>query len=219
MPVVVEARARPSCRSRGRDDRRRSCRSARRSISPAGRARLRRVQDADIFRIDRGLHAERAADIAGQDAHLVGRRVRRCRAACSSGRTRPGCTNAASISRSSCRIRRSRRAARSRRPPGAVLTSGSFTTCAAAGEGGRHLVAVAVVIVERDIVRHVVVELRRAGLAPLRARVITAGSGSMSSDDRFGGVLGLRDASRATTQATGSPTKRTLSLASAGRGV
>ncbi len=31
------------------------------------------MQDADIFRIDRGLHAERAADIAGEDAHFVGR--------------------------------------------------------------------------------------------------------------------------------------------------
>ena len=33
------------------------------------------VQDADIFRIDRGLHAERAADIAGEHAHLVGGRA------------------------------------------------------------------------------------------------------------------------------------------------
>src|SRR4029079_402648 len=30
------------------------------------------VQDADIFRIDRSLHAERAADLAGPNADLVG---------------------------------------------------------------------------------------------------------------------------------------------------
>ena len=40
---------------------------------PAERARG--VQDADIFRIDLRLHAERAADIAGEHVHLVGRHL------------------------------------------------------------------------------------------------------------------------------------------------
>src|SRR4029078_9316546 len=35
--------------------------------------RLRGVQDADIFRIDSGPHAVLAADIAGDDVHLVRR--------------------------------------------------------------------------------------------------------------------------------------------------
>src|ERR1700751_760533 len=42
-------------------------------VGPFDRAteRARRVQDAVIFRICRLLHAERAADAVGQDAHLI----------------------------------------------------------------------------------------------------------------------------------------------------
>ncbi len=35
----------------------------------------RSVQEADIFWIDCGLHPERSADLAGDDANLVGRRT------------------------------------------------------------------------------------------------------------------------------------------------
>ena len=35
----------------------------------------RAVQDTDVFGIDRSLHAERAADLTGDHAHLVGRRA------------------------------------------------------------------------------------------------------------------------------------------------
>src|SRR6185295_10312105 len=34
--------------------------------------RARRVGEADVLRVDRPLHAERAADVVGEDAHLVG---------------------------------------------------------------------------------------------------------------------------------------------------
>ena len=85
------------------------------------------------------------------------------------------------------------------------------------GEGFGDLVAVAVVIVERDIARHIVPELRRARLGRF-ARADTAGSGSMSSATASAASLACAMVS-AITQATGSPTKRTLSPASAGRGV
>ena len=51
--------------------------AARAFVGPFHRAaeRLRRVQDADIFGVVHVLHAERAADIGGQDAHLFGRHV------------------------------------------------------------------------------------------------------------------------------------------------
>ena len=48
--------------------------AARALVGPFHRAAelARRMQHADIFGKDRRLHAERAADIAGEHAHLVG---------------------------------------------------------------------------------------------------------------------------------------------------
>ena len=83
------------------------------------------------------------------------------------------------------------------------------------GESRRHLLGVAIVIVERQVARRVVVELRRARLRR-RSASVTAGSGSMSSVTASAASLACVAVS-ATTQATGSPTKRTLSAASAGR--
>ena len=60
------------------------------------------------------------------------------------------------------------------------------------GEGLGDLVLVAIVIVERDIARHVIPDLRRAGLRRL-ARADHRGQRLDVERDRFGGVLGLRD--------------------------
>ena len=98
-----------------------------------------------------------------------------------------------------------------------LLTDLSRVTCAARGEGLRDLLGVAVVEVERDIARRLVVELRRARLRP-PARGVGHGGQRLDVElDRLGRVLGLRhglgdDAGHR------SPTKRTLSVASAGRG-
>ena len=56
---------------------------------------LRGVQDADVFRIDLRLHAERAADVAGQHVHLVGRGLHARRPGRRAGPSRPGCRSAA----------------------------------------------------------------------------------------------------------------------------
>ena len=84
------------------------------------------------------------------------------------------------------------------------------------GEGRRDRLGVAVMIIERDIAGHFVVEQRRAGRGRFLGAV-TAGSGSMSSSTASAASLACSSVS-ATTKATGSPTKRTLSVASAGRG-
>ena len=60
------------------------------------------------------------------------------------------------------------------------------------GEGLGDLVLVAIVIVERDIARHVIPELRRAGLGRF-ARAHYRGQRRDVEGDRFGGVLGLRN--------------------------
>ena len=83
-------------------------------------------------------------------------------------------------------------------------------------ERGRDLLAVAIVIVERDVARRVVVEQRRARRAASSADV-TAGSGSISTSTASAASLACSSVS-ATTHAIGSPTKRTLSVGSAGRG-
>ena len=84
-----------------------------------------------------------------------------------------------------------------------------------AGERGVDLGGVAIVIVERDVVRDVIVELRRAGLGGLRG----VGHGGQRLDIEFDGLAASRACASvsATTKATGSPTKRTLSVISAGR--
>ena len=72
-----------------------------------------------------------------------------------------------------------------------VLTISSFVTWAALGERRVELGGVAIVIVERDIVRDVVVELRRAGLGRLGG----VGHGGQRIDvdhHGFGGVARLR---------------------------
>ena len=85
------------------------------------------------------------------------------------------------------------------------------------GEGGGDLLGVAVVVVERDVARRVVVDERRAG----RAASLRPDHGRQRIDvdlDRLGGVLRLQRASRRPRRRSGSPTKRTLSVGSAGRG-
>jgi hypothetical protein len=84
------------------------------------------------------------------------------------------------------------------------------------GEGGGYLLAVAEVIVERDIAGRFVVDERRARTRASSGRT-TAGSASMSTSTASAASFACNRVS-ATTKATGSPTKRTLSVASAGRG-
>ena len=84
-----------------------------------------------------------------------------------------------------------------------MLTS-SLVTCAALREAASTFFGVAEVVVERHVARHVVVELRRAGLRGVFGEV-TAGSGSMSSSTASAASFACSAVS-ATTQATGSPT-------------
>ena len=175
-----------------------------------------RVQDADIFGIDRGLHAERAADIAGEHAHLLRPDAENIGAAGSSCRTRPGSGVQRECVALLRRIRpmaaRGSIAATTRR----VIAQRQLRDMRRLGEGGRDLLAVAVMIVERDIVRHVVVELRRARLRGFaRTRSPPAAARYRARPLRRRRAPARRF--RATTQATGSPTKRTLSFASAKR--
>ena len=85
------------------------------------------------------------------------------------------------------------------------------------GERGRHLLGVAVVVIERDIARRFVVDERRARARGVLAAATTAGSGSISTSTASAASFACSGVS-ATTKATGSPTKRTLSVGSAGRG-
>ena len=74
-----------------------------------------------------------------------------------------------------------------------------------AGEGGLDLGGVAVVIIQCHVVGDVIVKLRCAGLG----RFLGVGDGRQWVDidhHGFGGVARLRERSRATTKATGSPT-------------
>ncbi len=190
------------------------------SVHLTGRpSSARGMQQADIFGIGLRLHAEGAADIAGERRAAWPAARRGSRRAGRAGRTRPG-SPTWKVKRSLLRHRRTAIAARGSMAltTSAVVDEREPRHMRGLGEGRLHLLGVAIVIVERDIVGHVVEQLRRAGLDRRRWRVVTAGSGSMSSDDRFGRVLRLRSRVSAITQATGSPTKRTLSTASAGRG-
>ena len=79
------------------------------------------------------------------------------------------------------------------------------------GEGFGDLRGIAIVIIERDIARHVVVEQRRARLARHRARSSPPAAARCRARPLRPRPWLARSVS-ATTQATGSPTKRTLSV-------
>ena len=85
------------------------------------------------------------------------------------------------------------------------------------GEGGGDLFAVAIVIVERDIAGGLGIDLRRACRAPHPRRAPPPAARSISTSTASAASFACSGVS-ATTNATGSPTKRTLSVGSAGRG-
>jgi hypothetical protein len=146
------------------------------------------MQRADIFGIDRGLHAERAPDIAGDDMHLarlhaqdrghhaahahhaLGRRVER---------------------EPSVLVERDRCARLHRIDHDAAVDELEPGDMRGLGKRLRHARAVAVVIVERDIVGHVVVEQRRARACRF-FRIGDRGQGIDVGRDRFGRILRLQ---------------------------
>ena len=188
------------------------------SVHFTGRPSVARgMQHADIFGKDDRLHAERAADIAGQDAQPVDRRRSAPRPAWRAGRTRPGsrhgrCSGRVRVVVADRRARLHRvdddavvddaqprdMGGAARRPPrrprrrrsgsrATTLPGASSKSCGAPG---------AIASLAGRSRRSQRLDVERHGL---------------------GGVLRLRPRSSATTKATMSPTKRTLSVASAGR--
>ena len=182
---------------------------------PAERARG--MQDADVLRIDLRLHAERAADVAGDHVHLVGRDLQDVDQ-----------TGLQAHHALAARVQREplvggvvvadRRARLDRVDDHAGVEQLELDLVGGAARRPRStLSAVAIVEIER---RCCPARRRRA---PARRRaaaccgVVTTGSGSMSTSIASAASLACSSVS-ATTQAIGSPTKRTLSVGSAGRG-
>ena len=152
------------------------------------------VQDADVFRIDRSLHAERAADLTGHHAHLVGGRAQDIHQrglhavdALARGIERPFAAR---------RVVFADRGARLHGVDHHALIGGfKPRDVFGLGEGLGDLGGIAIVIIERDIVRHGIEDQRRAGLHRI---------GGLEHDrqrldvdrDRLGGILGLRNGFR-----------------------
>ena len=148
------------------------------------------MQDAGIFGIVDVLHAERAADIGGQDANLVVRHVEDLRqrhlvAGDALGR------NLQRVALARLVVGRQRHARLHRHHGDAGIDDVELGDMRGAGECGLDLGGVAIVIVERDVVGDVIVELRRAGLGGFGG----VGHGGQRLDiefDGFGGVARLR---------------------------
>ena len=157
-------------------------------VGPLHRAaqRARGVQHTNVFGKHRGLHAERAADLAGEHAHVLRRHAERL------GDVGAHAEHAlrADIKRKALAVIGGERGARLHggddEPAVDELQLGDM---GGLGEGRFDRFGVAIVIIERHIARHVVVELRCAGLGCGFRR----GDGRQRFDidnDRFGGVLG-----------------------------
>ena len=152
---------------------------------------FRGVQDADIFRIDGRLHAERAADIAGQHADLVGRRaedvfqhVLHAEHALAARMQRPLSVGLVEFA--------DRRARLHRRDDETLVDQRKRDDMRGVLHRLGDLGAVAMLEVERDVAGDFVIELRRARLGGV-ARRDHGGQGLDVERDRFGGVLRLRD--------------------------
>ena len=166
--------------------------AARTVVGPFDRAAefARGIEDAIIFRVGRLLHAERAADPFGQDAHLVapdaenaGDVVAKPEDALAADMQGPVLARGVVIG--------DRRARLHRIDDDAVVAQPELCHVSCRGKGGGDLLAVAEMKIEPDILRHVIVEDRRVGgvgeggLGDRRQRVDVDG-------DEFGGVPGLR---------------------------
>jgi hypothetical protein len=150
------------------------------------------MQDAGIFGIIEVLHPERAADIGGEDADLLRRYVENARhdrlvAGHALGR------NLQRVALARLVVSPKRDARLHRHHGDAGVDDVELRHMRRAGEGRVDPGGVAVVIVERDVVGDVIVELRRAGFCGF----LGIGDGGERLDihlDGFGGVtcLGYR---------------------------
>ena len=154
-------------------------------IGPFHRAaqRLCRVQDTGVFGIADVLHAEGAADIGGQDANLVIRHVEDFRQRhLVAGDALRGHLQREAFGRL---VERRQRHARLHRHHGdAGVDDIEFCHMRGSGKRGVDFCAVAIVIIERDVVRDVIIELRRAGFCGLRG----IGHGRQRLDVEFDGL-------------------------------
>ena len=151
---------------------------------------LRGMQDRHVFGIDRGLHAERAADIADQHMHLVGRDAEDIdEAGLHAERALAADVHRVAAARL---VERGDRGARLHRADDdAAVDQIELGDVRGLRERLRDLRGIAVEIVERDVAGHVVIELRRAGLGGF-ARLGDGGQGLDIDLDGFGGILRLR---------------------------
>ena len=151
---------------------------------------FRGVQDADVFRIDRRLHAERTADVAGEDVHLVRRGLH--------GAGHAGLQPHHALADRMQRVAlfglvvfADGGAGLHRVDDQPRVENFQLHLVRGAGEGGGHLLGVAVVIVERDVVGDILEDRRRA----VRVRLGEVDHHGQRLDvefDRFSGVLGLQ---------------------------
>ena len=149
----------------------------------------RGVQHADVFRIGRRLHAERAADVAGQHPDLFRRHVE------DSGKLAAHAERAlaADVQNEALGlgvIGRDRRARLHRVDDHAIIDEPEANDVGGARECLRDLVGIAIVIIERDVVRRFLVERRRAGFCRL-ARPGHRGQRLDLDRDRLGGFACL----------------------------
>ena len=150
--------------------------------APLDRAlqRARRIGDDDVFRIGAGLHAEAAADVADEHAHLLLRRGRqRVGRSRRARRSASGCSRAASI-RPLAGVELGERRERGSIGDGARrwLTRSSATTCAARANAAAVASGVAVAHLGGDVVGRVGADSAARRPRSRRAASTTAGSSS-----------------------------------------
>ena len=145
--------------------------------------RLRRVQDAGVFGIADVLHAEGAADIGGQDANLVIRHVEdlRQRHLVAGDALRRHLQREA-FGRLVKGRQRHARLHRHHRHAG--VDDVEFCHMRGGGKRRVDLGRIAIVIIERNVIRDVIIEQRRAGFCGLRG----IGHGRQRLDVEFDGL-------------------------------
>ena len=172
----------------------------------------RGVHRADVFREDRALHAERAADVARDEAQLAGLDVHHLGGG---GARTQHALRRRMEGEASVLISGDAGARLHGVDDDAVVDEMQARDMRRARERRLDLRAVAILIVEHDVAGGFVISCGAPGFAP-SANSTTQSSTSMSSVTASAAAR-ASSALDATTQATGSPTKRTLSVASAGR--
>ena len=151
---------------------------------------FRGIQDAHVFGIVDVLHPERAADIGGEDAHLLVRQLHILGEVGAIARDALG-RHLDRVVIGGLVVGRQTDARLHRHHGDAGVGDVEFRDMRRALEGGIDRSRITEVIVQRHVVRDVVVELRRAGLRRFRS----VGDGGQFVDvehDGFGGVACLR---------------------------